>query len=240
MNNLKLLLEKPIAHRGLHNEKFPENSLCSISNAFKNNYNCEIDVRATKDNQIIVFHDDSFLRMCGINKKVNQVYYSEIMNCTLQKTNEKIPLLKDIINLLTSENALLIEIKNDGINTNLEKLIKEVLNNCTKNIFLQSFNPFSVKWLKKHFNKFPIGLITSDFKNDKMNWFLKYLLTRESLANFVKPDFAAVDINSKNHNLLIHIKKMNLPILTWTVNSDEKLIKAKQFADNIIFEKIIP
>ena len=59
MNNLNLLLNLPIAHRGLHNDLIPENTIHAIDSAFKNNFNCEIDVRLTKDNKVIVFHDDS-------------------------------------------------------------------------------------------------------------------------------------------------------------------------------------
>ena len=55
------------AHRGVHNNiDIPENSLLSFKKALKNNLNIEIDVQLTKDNVLIVFHDNNFKRMTGI------------------------------------------------------------------------------------------------------------------------------------------------------------------------------
>jgi glycerophosphoryl diester phosphodiesterase len=125
MNNLNLLLNLPIAHRGLHNDLIPENTIHAIDSAFKNNFNCEIDVRLTKDNKVIVFHDDSLLRLCGIDRFVNDLTYEEIKNYEISKSSETIPLLTDVLKIIPNNKILLIELKNMNLPGTLEELVLE-------------------------------------------------------------------------------------------------------------------
>ena len=50
---------RPIAHRGLHDEKYPENSLPAFIAAAENNYPIELDVQLSADDVIVVFHDSN-------------------------------------------------------------------------------------------------------------------------------------------------------------------------------------
>ena len=60
------------AHRGLHDNEhgIPENSMAAFQRAVDKGYGIELDVHLTADNQLVVFHDDTLTRMCGINKKI--------------------------------------------------------------------------------------------------------------------------------------------------------------------------
>jgi hypothetical protein len=53
-------------------------------------------------------------------------------------------------------------------------------------------------------------------------------------------DFISCDIDFIDSNFMSKIRKKNIPIITWTVDSFEKKQKAKMYSDNIIFEKIVP
>ncbi|MFQ9389074.1 MAG: glycerophosphodiester phosphodiesterase family protein [Coprococcus sp.] len=55
-----------------------------------------MDVRLTADNQLVVFHDDTLTRMCGINKKISGFLYSYLKQLRLLGTGEGIPLFKDV------------------------------------------------------------------------------------------------------------------------------------------------
>lgn len=240
MNNLKLLLEKPIAHRGLHNEYFPENSIGAIKNAFINDYSCEIDVQLTKDNKVIVFHDRSLLRMTGVDKFISETNYSELKTIYLNKTNETIPLLYDVIEFIKEDCILLIEIKNVGLSRKLENCVINLLDQKMNNIFIQSFNPFTVFWIKRRHKEIPVGFITSDFKDERINPITKYFLTRSKIINLLDPDFISLDVSMNGKNKVLQHKQNNKAILCWTIDSIEKLNYARSFSDNIIFEKIIP
>ena len=70
MKNISFLKDKLIAHRGDHDikNKIPENSIPAFKKAINNNYTIELDVHLTKDNKIVVFHDNTLKRVCNINK----------------------------------------------------------------------------------------------------------------------------------------------------------------------------
>ena len=67
------------AHRGVHNNiDIPENSIKAFKEALKNNLNIELDIQLTKDNKLVVFHDENLKRMSNVNKTLNELTYFEI------------------------------------------------------------------------------------------------------------------------------------------------------------------
>ena len=99
------------AHRGLHGESIPENSLAAFAEAKRAGYGVELDVRLSRDGRLVVFHDDTLLRMCGVDGKVSDYTYGELSKMRLLGTDEKIPLFSQVLDLLGGEVALLVEIK---------------------------------------------------------------------------------------------------------------------------------
>ena len=69
MNNI-------IAHRGIHNNtNTPENSIKAFKLALEKNIAIELDVRISKDNKLIVFHDENLKRMANINRNIEELLY---------------------------------------------------------------------------------------------------------------------------------------------------------------------
>lgn len=64
------------AHRGLYDNEhgIPENSMAAFRRAVDKGYGIELDVHLTADNQLVVFHDDTLTRMCGMNKKISELF----------------------------------------------------------------------------------------------------------------------------------------------------------------------
>ena len=116
------------AHRGVHdNIKIPENSILAFKEALNNNLNIELDVQLTKDNILIVFHDSNLKRMTGIDKNIHELTYNELVNLKLLNTNERIPTLKDVLELIKGQIILDIEIKDTKkINIICNKLVEEL------------------------------------------------------------------------------------------------------------------
>jgi len=58
------------AHRGLHSEDktVPENSLEAFRQARDAGYGMELDVQLSKDGEVVVFHDDTLERICGVKR----------------------------------------------------------------------------------------------------------------------------------------------------------------------------
>ena len=62
-----------IAHRGLHNDTMPENSLTAFQNAIDHGFAIEMDLRLLADGTVVAFHDGNLKRMCGVNFKVEDL-----------------------------------------------------------------------------------------------------------------------------------------------------------------------
>lgn len=232
------LTKNMIAHRGYHDiEKcIPENSMRAFEEATKNNYIIELDVHILKDDEVVVFHDDNLKRMTGIDKKIKECTYEEISKMNLKQTEEKIPLLKNVLNLVDGKVPIIIELKTDLRCGKLEKEVIKILGQYNGEYAIKSFNPFSVNYFRKHAPNVIRGQLASDFKNDKM-FILKKLFLKYMLFNFVsKPDFISYDIRALPNKKIEKIREKQL-ILGWTARTQEDIEKAKKYCDNVIFEK---
>ena len=86
-----------IAHRGLFNEEkgCPENSMKAFRRACIHGYPIEFDVHLTSDRHLVVFHDDSLLRMCNVDIPIESMTLEEIRSYRLLDSNERIPTLEE-------------------------------------------------------------------------------------------------------------------------------------------------
>ena len=168
MKDLEFLSRSLIAHRGYYNNKkgIPENSVLAFKKAIDNNYLIELDVRLTKDKKLVVFHDDNLKRVCGVNKKVKDLTYKELLKYNLFDTTLKVPLFSDVIKLVNGRVPILIETKYHNRYGVLEKILINELSNYRGLYAIQSFYPMSLLWLKRNTKNIPIGLLSSNFKND--------------------------------------------------------------------------
>ena len=68
------------AHRGLHkrDKSVPENSLAAFERAASYGYGIELDVQLSKDGQVVVFHDDTLNRVCGVDARVDSKTLAEL------------------------------------------------------------------------------------------------------------------------------------------------------------------
>ena len=216
---------KIIAHRGIHdNIKIPENSLLAFKKSIIYNIPIELDIQLTKDNQLVVFHDDNLERMTTNKNKIEDLTLSEIKKLYLLNTKEKIPTLEEILNLVNNQVLIDIEIK---AKTNEEKIINLLLNilkNYNGEILLKSFNPKVVKILKKKQVPYPCGLL---IMNDKKKKLYNLLNKTSILIKYCNPDFLAFSKKMTNKKLFNYYKN-KLPIYIWTIKNKEELLKYKK------------
>ncbi len=230
-----------IAHRGLHTPEISENSMEAFRRAIANNYAIEIDVHLTTDGQLAVVHDSNLERVTGKNAIVENLSSEELKNYPL-KDGQRIPLLKDLLDLIDGKVPLLIELKFGSVfDHNQADALLELLETYPypDMVALQSFHPAAVKYLKTHTDKYSAGFLSSYDLKPK-NKLVKYALKSLTVARFIHADFISYDIIYLPNKYVEKQKKRGLKILTWTINSKEKEALAKDIADNIIFERIIP
>ena len=217
-----------IAHRGIHNEAIPENSMKAFSLALKKNIPIEFDVHILKDKNIVVFHDDNLKRMTNKNKFIKECTYEEIKDLKLKNTDEKIPLLKDVLKLVGGKVLLDIELKMDVTDHSLEDGLIEILKDYNGEVILKSFDYRKVKYLKKHTN-YKIGLLIK-----RMSGFKDFIIRNINFNILIKPDFLACNKNMLDCKSVKTFKK---DIYIWTIkNKDElKIYKSDYYISENIF-----
>lgn len=166
-----------IAHRGLHDRTahFPENSMAAFANAIDNGYGIELDVQTTKDNKVVVFHDDKLNRICGDAAKgayINECTFAELSKYRLLGGDEKIPLLADVLDLIVrrgNKTPLVIEIKSAPNEILTCKLVDELISasNVDFPVCIKSFSPKVVRWFYKNSPDTLRGILASDYKRSK-------------------------------------------------------------------------
>lgn len=224
MKNSDILKNRKIAHRGLFdNVKVPENSIGAFTKAIKNDNIIELDVHLTKDNEVVVFHDDNLKRMTGVNKKIKDVNYSEIKNLKLLNTNYNIPLLKDVIKLVDKKVPLIIEVKTDNMVGKIEKELVKILDNYDGPFVVKSFNPFIVNWFRIHRPNYIRGLLI----NKNISDFLKLIYIFISNPNFLSCHYTTL-----KSNIVKKFKKNNI-VLGWGI-TNQKI--DSDLADNLIYK----
>lgn len=217
-----------IAHRGIHNEAIPENSMKAFSLALKKNIPIEFDVHILKDKNIVVFHDDNLKRMTNKDKFIKECTYEEIKDLKLKNTDEKIPLLKDVLKLVGGKVLLDIELKMDVTDHSLEDGLIEILKDYNGEVILKSFDYRKVKYLKKHTN-YKIGLLIK-----RMSGFKDFIIRNINFNIIIKPDFLACNKNMLDCKSVKTFKK---DIYIWTIkNKDElKIYKSDYYISENIF-----
>ena len=234
------LVNKYIAHRGLHNETFAENSISAFKNAVDNGYAIELDVQQIADGTVVVFHDDSLQRLTGQDGYLRNIPTErDLCNYKLEGTEDTIPTFKEVLKVIDGATPLLIEIKNNGKVGALENAVLELLKNYKGEYAIQSFNPYVLAYFKTNAPEITRGQLSGSFKKEKMSWITKVVLRHMTLNKRVsQPHFISYEAEALPN---LHVKKFkHLPLLAWTIRSQEQYHDIIKHCDNIIFENFIP
>ncbi len=102
------------AHRGISNYK-AENSLAAINKARNKNFKgLEIDINVTKDNHIILFHDNNALLKLGINSNINEINYEDLDSSYIIngiKTNSEVIDLRSLFDIFSNQFVYYLDFK---------------------------------------------------------------------------------------------------------------------------------
>ena len=233
MDKNSWVLNKPVAHRGLHNGTYPENSMAAFKNAIERGYPIEMDVQMSLDKKLVVFHDDNLSRMTGYNADIRETDYETIKSLHLSDSDEMIPDFSDFLALVGGKVPLLIEVKQQK-QKGIEQKILDELKGYKGEFVVQSFDPNIVLNFKKLAPEIIRGQLACGYKQDL--GFIKEFVLKHTPLNFLtKPDFVNYDIGS------LPTKKSRysgLPLICWTVRTEEQKKKAEDLGINFVFENV--
>jgi glycerophosphoryl diester phosphodiesterase len=133
-NFLKVSDSKPLicGHRGGYYTDFPENSISIFDHIYKTNQEkplmLEIDIRADKDGQLWLLHDDTLDRTTSGKGAINLMSSTEVQKLKLKDqagkpSAENIPGFEDILNFISEKSIyLMLDIKGDQYRQVIEKI----------------------------------------------------------------------------------------------------------------------
>lgn len=233
------LTKVPVAHRGLHNGKdIIENTKSAFQNAIDNGYAIEIDLRLTADNVVIVLHDGDLNRVAAVDMKVAKANYNDIIEHSVTGSDDGVMKFTDFLKLVDGRVPLLIEFKPIKRYKVMCDNALELLRNYKGEFALQSFNPIILNYLRKISDKsIAVGILSPSYCN--MPPFVRFALKHFLLLNFL-PDFLSQSFQLLDARTTTRMRKKGVPVITWTITTDEEYAMVKGKAVNIIFENIRP
>ena len=234
-------------HRGLYDNEHgaPENSLAAFDAAMNAGYGCELDVQFTKDKKLIVFHDNDYKRMCGVDRKVWEMTWDEIQELRLAGTDERVPTFRQVLKTVAGRRPLIVEIKAEKLNTDWYREVCEAtaaeLAAYDGEYCIESFHPFAVRWVWKNLPDVTRGLLVNGPPAEtKTLMDLLIVAISELLCDFYcRPQFIAYKYNKRNLALRI-VKKLGAFSVMWTVPDEAQHEIMEKTEDCIIFEHYLP
>lgn len=239
----EIFMHRNLAHRGLHtkDKKTPENSLAAFRAAVEAGYGIELDLQFSKDEQIVVFHDDTLDRVCGVSGRVDDYTYEELQNFRLCGTEERIPLFTEFLKLVDGKVPLLIEFKNGPKNNLLCEKTLPLLRAYKGDYCIESFSPFIVGWFKKNAPDIMRGQLSAPQKefegvlSKKVAFMLSHLLT-----NFIaRPHFIAYH-KEKTYFTVKLADRLGAMRAVWTVRPEDNIEELQNRNEIMIFELYRP
>ncbi len=241
------LLRLPIAHRGLHNASrgVIENSLPAFWAAARAGYPAELDVRLLADGEVVVFHDQNLDRLTNESgaiasrtaRDLERVYLSGAASASDSNPDDaRIPLLRDVLDLIAGSTALLIEVKNEGDVGALEDAVVALLASYRGAYAVQSFHPGTVRYWREHAPQAPRGLLAGDFRDERIDEATRQRLRDMEAIDECDPDFLGYDIRLLPNAVVDRQRAAGRRVLGWTARSRGDAERARAHCDNLIFE----
>lgn len=241
------LLHIPIAHRGLHNASrgVIENSLPAFWAAARAGYPAELDVRLLADGEVVVFHDQNLDRLTNASGAIASRTSRDLAGVLLagaatdndpNPDDARIPLLRDVLDLVAGSTPLLIEVKNEGEVGALEDAVVKLLASYRGAYALQSFHPGTVGYWRTHAADTPRGLLAGDFRDETIDEGIRQRLRDLEFIDECEPDFIGYDIRLLPNEPVSRAVARGLPVLGWTARALSDAQQALTHCDNVIFE----
>ena len=231
-------LGQNLAHRGLHNaeKRVPENSLAAFRAAAQAGYGVELDVRLSKDGQVVVSHDDALARMTYTYRNVADCDYAEIRELRLLGTEEYVPLFTEVLDILVpAEVPVVVEVKACKNWKELCEKTLEILDGYEGKFCVESFDPRIVAWFRFNVTDILRGQLTAPSCELKGNRFLAWMSSR-CLMNFMgRPHFIAHYIAPKAWTVRL-AERLGAMRVAWTAKNRD----SEAHHDAVIFEGFTP
>lgn len=215
------------AHRGLHRPGVPENSMAAFRAALELGAGIECDVRLSADGEVVLFHDHNLRRLCASGLAVEATTAEILTRQRLYDSNERIPLLTDLLALAAGQVPLLIELKcRGGKSAELSRAVVRHLQGYSGPVGMMSFEPGVGKWLAGNAPQIRRGLVISRKASAFDRW---------RGLRVAAPQFLAVNCGAVARPWAKRERRRRW-LYSWTIRGSDERETAEIHADALIWE----
>ena len=236
------------AHRGLHDKEkgIPENSMAAFKRAAANGFGAELDVHLMKDGTLAVIHDASLLRTAGADVLIEDLTAADLENYRLEGTEQRIPLLEEVLPLFAGRAPVIVELKAERGNAEaLAAAVCSVLDKSKAETMVESFDPRCLMWLWQNRPDIVRGQLSENFTAhgdaQHLPGGIRWILANLLLNVRTRPDFIAYRFEDRN-NLSLRLCRSfyHVQEASWTVRDKDTMDKAEAAGNLVIFENFDP
>ncbi len=231
MEKLPLIL----AHRGLVT-KFQENTLPAVQAAIDSPFcdGTEFDVFLTKDNRVVLFHDENLKRLTGIDKNIYDLTWADLKTIQilpeievdggmrLYSGPQSIPLLEDALETIKGKDFFVdIELKAYAPSWKKRKIGREVGEivqrmEISEQVVCTSFNFFMLFDLEKKHRSIKSGYAYDDDMPISAKW-LNKLMEANVIGKFVHSNAVCSEYTLIDEDTVSKFHKRNMKVGTFTL-----------------------
>lgn len=226
------------AHRGLHGDGVPENSMEAFRRAREAGYGIELDVHLLSDGNLAVIHDSLLMRTTGAAGRVEDLTITELDKYFLEDTMQTIPAFSEVLRTVDGRVPLIVELKTvDNNYAVLCEAVCQLLDGYNGLYCLESFDPRCIYWLKKNRPDLIRGQLSQDFLKKKTvtnPWIIRFAVTFQVLNFLTKPHFVAYKFKDRKHISNWLVERL------WKVKSVSWTLKNKADYDTAVAEGRLP
>lgn len=242
---MRILRKWKYAHRGLHGDGVPENSMKAFSLALENGYGIELDIHLLADGNLAVIHDSSLKRMTGADVMIEDLTTEQLKAYRLGESEETIPTFRQVLELFAGKAPMIVELKPAGGNHSfLAETACRMMADYEGLFCMESFDPRCIGWLKKNRPDIVRGQLAHNSLHEKdthVPWLLRFVVTNLMSNWWNCPDFIAYNFPDRERlSVKIARKLWKVQGVSWTLRKKEDYETAVKEGWIPIFEGFRP
>ncbi len=197
-------------------------------------------MRVSSDDRAVVCHDAGLARLTGRVGLVALTSSHRLGRLSLLGTDQHVPLLSEVLELVAGQVPLLLELKPHEPPARLERAVISALRGYRGPVAVQSFDPFSLRAMRELDPRIPRGQIGGPLRNGDLKLVERLALQHLAGSFWSAPSFVAYEFAGLPALSTRVARRVGLPVLVWTVRSPAEEAFARRYADNVIFEGYLP
>jgi len=227
-----------IAHRGTRLD-YDENTIISFSKAIENGVDfIEFDIHITKDQKLVINHDNTLQRTYNGNGIISKMTYGEICKFRSKKDGQKMPLFTELISAFKNKTKFLVELKGDNVVEPAVRIIEKY--NLISNCVISSRDLWKLEKVK---SLLPNCRICYNITKAKEYTLKKFLKNNSEKIKSMKFDMISLRSTLVSQNFIKICHSNNIIALAWDfINLKNSILKIRELLkldiDGILFDSL--